>query len=95
MLSLTKAKEVFRLMVADGRTASEIIETEGLAQTGDEKALRGVIQDLLQRHPDELNKYRSGRKNLFGFFMGEAMKATGGTANPKVLNRLLQEMLQA
>lgn len=95
ILSLTKAKEVFRLMVADGRTASEIIETEGLAQTGDEKALRGVIQDLLQRHPDELNKYRSGRKNLFGFFMGEAMKATGGTANPKVLNRLLQEMLQA
>jgi len=95
VLSLTKAKEVFRLMVADGRTASEIIETEGLAQTGDEKALRGVIEDLLQRHPDELNKYRSGRKNLFGFFMGEAMKATGGTASPKVLNRLLQEMLQA
>jgi len=54
-----------------------------------------VIEDLLQRHPDELNRYRSGRKNLFGFFMGEAMKAAGGTANPKLLNRLLQEMLQA
>jgi aspartyl-tRNA(Asn)/glutamyl-tRNA(Gln) amidotransferase subunit B len=95
VLSLTKAKDVLRLMVADGRSVREIIETEGLSQTGDEKALRRVIEDLLQRHPDELNKYRSGRKNLFGFFMGEAMKATGGKANPKVLNRLLEEMLRA
>jgi aspartyl-tRNA(Asn)/glutamyl-tRNA(Gln) amidotransferase subunit B len=92
---LTKAKEVFRLMVADGRGAGEIIRTEGLAQTDDESALRRVIEDLLRRHPDELNRYRSGKKNLFGFFMGEAMKAMDGTANPKVLNRLLQEMLQA
>jgi aspartyl-tRNA(Asn)/glutamyl-tRNA(Gln) amidotransferase subunit B len=95
ILSLTKAKEVFRRMVETGRSVGEIIRAEGLTQTDDEEILRRVIEDLLRRCPDELHRYRSGRKNLFGFFMGAAMKATGGTANPKLLNRLLQEMLQA
>jgi aspartyl-tRNA(Asn)/glutamyl-tRNA(Gln) amidotransferase subunit B len=94
VVSLIKAKEVFRVMVADGRRASEIISSEGLTQTNDESALRRVIESTLRSHPDELNKYRSGKKNLFGFFMGEIMRATGGTANPKTLNRLLQEMLR-
>lgn len=94
-LSMTKAKEVFRKMIVSGQTAAQIIESEGLIQTDDTEMLRAAIAALIERYSEEAAKYRSGKKNLFGFFMGEAMKATNGTANPKVLNRLLQEMLQA
>jgi aspartyl-tRNA(Asn)/glutamyl-tRNA(Gln) amidotransferase subunit B len=95
ILSLTKAKDVFRKMVSSGQSALEIIEEDGLEQNADESALRNVIEEILRKHPDERQRYHDGRKNLFGFFMGEVMKATGGKANPKVLNRLLQEMLSA
>lgn len=95
VLSLTQAKDVFRKMISDGRSAMQIITDEGLEQTGDENSLRSVIDRVLQQHPEERQRYHQGRKNLFGFFMGEVMKATGGKANPKVLNRLLQEMLSS
>ncbi|HEY3294348.1 MAG TPA: Asp-tRNA(Asn)/Glu-tRNA(Gln) amidotransferase subunit GatB [bacterium] len=94
-VSLTKAKDVFRKMITDGRSASKIIEDEGLSQTGDSDQLKPLLTDLVNRFPDELSRYRSGKKNLFGFFMGEAMKLTGGKANPKVLNTLLQDLLNA
>lgn len=94
-ISLSKAKDVFRTMLTDGRSASQIIQDEGLSQTGDADQLRPLLEDLLKRYPDELIRYRSGKKKLFGFFMGEAMKASGGKANPKVLNSLLQNLLDA
>jgi len=92
-ISLSKAKDVFRTMLTDGRSATKIISDEGLSQSADTDQLRPILAGLLERYPDELNRYRAGKKNLFGFFMGEAMKITGGKANPKVLNSLLQEML--
>jgi aspartyl-tRNA(Asn)/glutamyl-tRNA(Gln) amidotransferase subunit B len=94
-ISLATAKDVFRKMLADGRSAVEIIEADGLHQKTDADQLRPLLEDLLKQHPDELGRYRSGKKNLFGFFMGEAMKLTGGKANPKVINTLLQELLNA
>jgi len=94
-ISLSKAKDVFRTMLADGRSASKIIEDEGLRQEGDSGELRPLLEELLKRFPDELSRYRAGKKNLFGFFMGEAMKVTAGKANPKVLNGILQELLNA
>jgi aspartyl-tRNA(Asn)/glutamyl-tRNA(Gln) amidotransferase subunit B len=92
-ISPTKAKDVLRMMLADGRTAAQIIRDEGLAQAGDSDELKTLIRRVVEAHPEELQRYRAGKKNLFGFFMGEAMKASGGNANPKVLNRLLQDAL--
>jgi aspartyl-tRNA(Asn)/glutamyl-tRNA(Gln) amidotransferase subunit B len=94
-ISFSKAKEVFRTMLADGRSARQVIAEEGLSQSADSSGLRVVIEELFAKYPDELERYRSGKKNLFGFFMGEAMKAAGGSANPKTLNKLLQDMLNA
>ena len=94
-LSLSKAKDVFRRMLADGASATQIIAEQGLGQTADVDELRQTLQGLLERFPDERDRYRAGKKNLFGFFMGEAMKASGGKANPKLLNSLLSDLLNA
>ena len=87
------AKDVFRMMIGEGRSAKQIIEAEGMAQVSDEAELRTLLSEILAQHPDDVQRYRSGRKNLMGFFMGEAMKVTAGRANPKMLSGLLQEML--
>jgi len=94
-VSRQSAKEVLRKMIESGRSANEIIVAENLKQESDDSELRKAIADILSKHEVELERYRSGKRNLFGFFMGEAMKSTGGKANPKILNKLLQEMLDA
>ncbi len=92
-ISNSQAKDVFRKMLGDGRSATQIIESEGLAQVSDSGELRTLLAKLLKDYPDDVQRYRAGKKNLMGFFMGEAMKVTGGRANPKMLSGLLQEML--
>lgn len=92
-ISHTIAKDVFRKMLADGRTARTIIEEENLAQVDDQDALREIIAQVLADNPGEYAKYKSGKRNVMGFLMGQAMKATQGTANPKRLAELLEEML--
>ena len=92
-ISNSQAKDIFRKMLSDGRSAPQIIAAEGMAQVSDEDELRRLLADILTGHPDDVARYRSGKRNLMGFFMGEAMKVTGGRANPKLLSGLLQEML--
>jgi aspartyl-tRNA(Asn)/glutamyl-tRNA(Gln) amidotransferase subunit B len=94
-LSLNQAKEVFREMATERRNAAQIISARGLGAGAAEDELRRTLEDILALHPDELARYRAGKKNLFGFFMGEAMKASQGKANPKLLNNLLTELLNA
>ncbi|MBU0508844.1 Asp-tRNA(Asn)/Glu-tRNA(Gln) amidotransferase subunit GatB [bacterium] len=95
IVSLSAAKDVFWKMLEDGRSAREIIEGEGLAQTTDTDELRRIVEQILAGHPEEVKRYKSGKKNLLGFFMGEAMKVTKGSANPKIVNGLLREILDA
>ncbi|MFZ5433640.1 MAG: Asp-tRNA(Asn)/Glu-tRNA(Gln) amidotransferase subunit GatB [Calditrichota bacterium] len=94
-ISNSLAKDVFRKMVDDGRTAFQIIESEGLEQTSDADKLRDIVRKVISDNPAEVDKFRSGKKNLIGFFMGESMKAAGGKANPKLLNKLVQELLNS
>jgi aspartyl-tRNA(Asn)/glutamyl-tRNA(Gln) amidotransferase subunit B len=94
-ISLTTAKDVFRKMLADGRSARQIIRDDSLAQTGDAAELQAVLRDVLDRFPAEIVKFKAGKKNVVGFLMGEAMKASGGKANPQILSKLLQEMLNS
>jgi len=87
------AKAVFDKMVQTGKAAEAIVEEEGLVQVADPEALRPVIQEIIDAHPEQLAQYAAGRTKLFGFFVGQTMKATQGKANPALVNQLLQELL--
>jgi aspartyl-tRNA(Asn)/glutamyl-tRNA(Gln) amidotransferase subunit B len=75
--------------------ADHIIATKGLKQVTDTGALEKVIDEILAAHPDQLAEYRSGKDKLFGFFVGQVMKASRGQANPGQLNELLKKKLEA
>jgi aspartyl-tRNA(Asn)/glutamyl-tRNA(Gln) amidotransferase subunit B len=87
------AKDVFEAMWSDGKTADHIIEAQGLTQITDSGAIEGVIDAVIAANPKQLADYRAGKDKLFGFFVGQVMKATGGKANPAQLNDLLKVKL--
>jgi aspartyl-tRNA(Asn)/glutamyl-tRNA(Gln) amidotransferase subunit B len=87
------AKEVFPMMVETGKTAAELVEEKGLRQVTDTGAIDQAIADIMTQHADKVAEYRAGKDKLFGFFVGQAMKATGGKANPALLNDLLKQRL--
>jgi aspartyl-tRNA(Asn)/glutamyl-tRNA(Gln) amidotransferase subunit B len=87
------AKEVFEAMWSEGATADAIIEAKGLKQITDTSAIEQAIDDVMAKNPGQLAEYRSGKDKLFGFFVGQVMKATGGKANPAQLNDLLKKKL--
>jgi aspartyl-tRNA(Asn)/glutamyl-tRNA(Gln) amidotransferase subunit B len=86
-------KAVFEKMVATGKAADAIIAEEGWVQVADPAALRPVLQEIIDAHPEQLAQYAAGKSKLFGFFVGRAMQATRGKANPALVNQLLQELL--
>jgi aspartyl-tRNA(Asn)/glutamyl-tRNA(Gln) amidotransferase subunit B len=89
------AKEVFETMWSEGKSADAIIEASGLKQITDSGAIEGVIDAVMAANPKQLAEYRSGKDKLFGFFVGQVMKATEGKANPAQLNELLKSKLGA
>jgi aspartyl-tRNA(Asn)/glutamyl-tRNA(Gln) amidotransferase subunit B len=84
------AKEVFEAMWSEGKPADAVIEAKGLRQITDAGAIESVIDAVIAANPKQLADYRSGKDKLFGFFVGQVMKATGGKANPAQLNDLLK-----
>jgi len=84
------AKEVFEAMWSEGTSADAIIEAKGLKQITDSVAIEGVIDAVIAANPKQLADYRAGKEKLFGFFVGQVMKATAGKANPAQLNELLK-----
>jgi aspartyl-tRNA(Asn)/glutamyl-tRNA(Gln) amidotransferase subunit B len=87
------AKEVFETMWSEGKAADAIIEAKGLRQITDTGAIESVIDAVIAANPKQLADYRSGKDKLFGFFVGQVQKATGGKANPAQLNDLLKAKL--
>ena len=87
------AKEVFESMWAGGATADTVIEEKGLRQITDTSAIERAIDEVMLKNPGQLAEYRSGKDKLFGFFVGQVMKATQGKANPAQLNELLKKKL--
>jgi len=87
------AKEVFEAMWSEGKPADAIIEAKGLKQITDSGAIEGVIDAVMAANPKQLADYRAGKDKLFGFFVGQVMKATEGKANPAQLNELLKTKL--
>jgi aspartyl-tRNA(Asn)/glutamyl-tRNA(Gln) amidotransferase subunit B len=87
------AKTVFEEMYRTGKGAQEIVKEQGLVQITDEEALTKTIDEVLQNHPNEVGAYKGGKEKLFGFFVGQVMKATQGKANPQLVNQILKKKL--
>ncbi len=87
------AKDVFAEMVSGGGTAKEIVEKKGIRQISDKGELESLISGILEKHPDEISRYKGGDEKLIGFFVGQVMKATQGKANPKLVNDILKAEL--
>ena len=87
------AKEVLELMWNEKKKASVIVEEKGLKQITSTDEIKKSLQAVLDENQDKVAEYKSGKEKLFGFFIGQAMKKTGGKANPKMLNEILRELL--
>jgi aspartyl-tRNA(Asn)/glutamyl-tRNA(Gln) amidotransferase subunit B len=92
-ISSSIAKGVFGRMFESGRSADEIVASEGLAQIGDESALLAIIRDVITANTDAVAQYRAGKMQTFGFLVGQVMKGSKGKANPKLANELLKQEL--
>ena len=88
------AKQVFEALWESDDTADAIIDRQGLKQITDTGAIEAILDQIIAANPDQVAGYRAGKEKLFGFFVGQAMKATGGKANPAQLNELLKQKLQ-
>ncbi|WP_228243529.1 Asp-tRNA(Asn)/Glu-tRNA(Gln) amidotransferase subunit GatB [Porphyrobacter sp. GA68] len=88
-----QAKEIFEIVLKTGRAAAEIAETEGLKQLSDTGAIAAAVDQVLAANPDKVAEYRGGKDKLFGFFVGQTMKALKGQGNPAVVNELLRDRL--
>ena len=80
-------------MLKTGREPGEIAETEGLKQVSDTGAIEATIDDIIANNGDKVEEYRGGKEKLFGFFVGQTMKAMQGKANPQVVNQILKDKL--
>lgn len=89
------AQDVFAEMAETGKSASAIISDRGLKQVSNEGELREICASIVAQNGDNVAKYKAGDQRIFGFFVGQAMKATGGKGNPKLLSQILTELLSA
>ena len=87
------AKDVFAKMFASGESAGAIVEREGLKQISDSGALAKIVDEVLAANPKQVEQYKGGKASVFGFFVGQVMKASRGQANPGTVNQLLKERL--
>jgi aspartyl-tRNA(Asn)/glutamyl-tRNA(Gln) amidotransferase subunit B len=87
------AKSVFEEMYRTGKKAEEVVKEKGWVQVTDTSAIEKSIEEILAKNPKEVEEYKKGKEKLFGFFVGQVMKATQGKANPQLVNELLKKKL--
>ena len=92
-LSGSLAKQVFEIMLETGDDPAKIVAEKGLEQTSDTGAIDAAIADILEANADKVDQYKGGKEALFGFFVGQTMKAMQGKANPAMVNDLLRKAL--
>lgn len=88
------AKQVFEEIAQTGENPKAIVESKGLVQMSDPEKLKPLIDEVIAKNPDNVAKYKAGNTNLFGFFVGQVLKSSGGKANPTVVNELVSEKLK-
>jgi glutaminyl-tRNA synthetase len=89
------AKQVFEEMVKSGNNPTKIVEAKGLVQISDPSVIAPIIEEVIIKNPNNVEKFKAGNTKLLGFFVGQVLKATGGKANPQVVNKLVAEMLKS
>jgi aspartyl-tRNA(Asn)/glutamyl-tRNA(Gln) amidotransferase subunit B len=87
------AKEVFEEMFTKGGNAGDIVDAKGLKQISNTDELESMAKNIIEENTDQVAKFKNGNEKLFGWFVGQMMKSTGGTANPKVVNEILKKLL--
>ena len=92
-LSHGLAKEVFSIVINTGASPAAIVEDKGLKQTSDSGAIEAAVDAVLAANADKVEQYRGGKEALFGFFVGQTMKAMGGKANPQMVNQVVKARL--
>ncbi|MFO0773230.1 MAG: Asp-tRNA(Asn)/Glu-tRNA(Gln) amidotransferase subunit GatB [Nitrospiraceae bacterium] len=92
-VSLKAARDLFPEFYASGKTAAQLVQEKGVTQMSDEGALTAIVQDVLAKHPAQVEQYKSGKQQVVGFLVGQVMKASGGKANPGKVNELLKRVL--
>ena len=80
-------------MAKTGESPAKIVEQKGLVQISDPAEILPIIKDVIEKNPQNVQKFKDGNKNLLGFFVGQVLKATKGKANPKVVNQLIAKEL--
>jgi glutaminyl-tRNA synthetase len=88
------AKQVFEQMCKSGENPAQIVEAKGLVQISDPAKILPIIDEIIAKNPDNVEKFRAGNSKLLGFFVGQVLKATDSKANPKVVNKLVAERLK-
>ena len=88
------AKDVFLEMWETGQPAQKIVDSKGLVQITDNSAIEAVITTVIGNNAPMVEQYKAGKDKVFGFFVGQVMKETGGKANPKLVNDLLIQKLK-
>ncbi len=88
-----QAKEVLNEMFASGKTADVVIKEKGFEQISDNSAIEKIVDEIIEKEQNQVTAYRNGNEKLFGFFVGQVMKASQGKANPKVVNEILKAKL--
>ncbi len=88
------AKQVFEEMTKSGEDPAQIVEAKGLVQISDPAQISPIIDEVIEKNPDNVEKFKAGNTKLLGFFVGQVLKATGGKANPQVVNELVAEKLK-
>jgi len=94
VISGRTAKEVFEIIKETGEEPKKIIESQGLQQKSDPKELEEIIDKILDDNKDKVEQYKSGKDKLYGFFVGQVMKISGGKANPQLVNEILKKKLK-
>ena len=93
-ISTKIAKDVFEIMSQSGNNPVDIVEQKGLKQISNPEEILPIIDEIISKNPENVAKYKVGNTKLFGFFVGQVLKATGGKTNPKVVNKLVKEKLK-
>jgi aspartyl-tRNA(Asn)/glutamyl-tRNA(Gln) amidotransferase subunit B len=93
-ISGKQAKDVLVEMFKSGKSAAAIVAEQGLVQVSDTGEIDSLIDEVIAANPEQLANYRAGKEALFGFFVGQVIKASKGKANPKIVNERLRAKLQ-
>lgn len=89
------AKAVFEEVYRSGKDPDSVVKEKGLVQITDREVIKGIVEEVLKAHPEQVEQYKKGKEGLIGFFVGQVMKKTSGKANPRLVNETLKEVLSS